>query len=247
LASDTTFGSNIQLTGVSYPRAIGANLAAGDSDLYTVPVGKKAFVFGRGTAFNTTGTSIIFFSQIKVSGTYYRISNNVTAAGGGATANFPIAMVLNAGETLSVNTDNSGLNYGYTVMEFDSSNSLSTSRVLTLAGGHDVVYTVPVGKTALLMNAVLGSPAAYSIAGGPSTIGLVNDSGGSVTLTVYNVPSGGTPDSTNQFTPSTAVADNTINQPTIASSMNAGDFINVHSSSGATTQSAFVTYYEISP
>src|SRR4051794_16203884 len=89
------------LLGAKYVPLSGLNLSTGNTDLYTVPSGRKCLILAvPGRQYNTSAGSIVFFMQVKVSGTYYRLTSNttsvtLTSSSNGAVSTVPI--VLNAG------------------------------------------------------------------------------------------------------------------------------------------------------
>jgi len=235
----TLFNLLPQNCNAKYINAEAASVATGDNDLYTVPTGKKALFFGH-SAFNTSGGNISYFFQIKVSSVYYRITSTTTLATQVLTTlSATTVMVLDAGEILSINTaTTNGLNVMPRVLEFDATfNGIKTSRILTLANGDNTIYTVPAGKTAML----LGSLDIQS----DQQIRIVNDSGGNRTYTPYVVPSGGAVATSNQINAAVTIADNVLTAFTCNTTLDAGDFIVINTDAGTATQTAWVNYAEI--
>jgi hypothetical protein len=239
VAATTIFGNNIKLTGVSYPRVFGSNLSTGDNDLYTVPANKRAYVYQIVTSYNASDGNIVFHPQIKVSGTYYRVNTDQTVAtlatgttGGVGT----IGMVLNAGESLSVNsTTNNGLNIQFQVIEFDDTSNLYSARILSLSNGSNTLLTVTAGKTAMILGP--------SITAATNGLNIYNDSGGALNYNIYNVPSGGSEGSEYKLYNNTSV--NQLSAKALTPSLNAGDFIVVNTSAGTATQTVWFNYFEI--
>lgn len=228
-----------QLTGVSYPRAFGSNLPTGDNDIYTVPTGKKALVSVQQRGFNGSAGTIVYNVSIKVGGVYYRIGANttLTTGTGGAGANILSPIVLNAGESLSVNTTTTaGLNVLFNVMEFDATNSLSSARILALSSGDNTLYTVTSGKSLAMFTSLYSAATALVVA---------NATGGAVNIITYAVPSGGSSGSTNKVFPSTSVGDKSASQFSLTTNMSAGDFVVVNSDSATAGQVAYMTYFEV--
>jgi len=217
-----------------------ASVNTGDTDLYTVPTGKKAIIATR-TLYNSSAGNITYYFQIKVSSTYYPISAATLLASGAdsSSPSIPGSIVLGAGESIAVNTvTNNGLNIWMKVIEFDATFAgVKTSRILNLANGDNTLYTVPSGKTAL----ILGTNLDIS----PGTLNLSNRSGAARNITVYIVPSGGSAGTTNQIFQTTAVGSGALQQFTMNVSMDSGDFIVVNTNSGTAGQHAYVTYMEI--
>lgn len=235
-------GMSASMSGLKYVPIVGANLATGDTDLYTVPAGRKALVERFARTYNPSVGNITTYRELKVSGTYYRLESNATLTTlTGGTPNFQSDIVLNAGESLSVNAaTTSGLNFRGGAWEFDASDTrLATSRILALVSGDNTLYTVPAGKTAWVIFA--------STTGNNGQVVVSNATGGSLNYYINVVPSGGSAGSTNQLYPATAIADQTILQFVGPSMLAAGDFISVNSSGpdAGSHQIAWVTYYQI--
>lgn len=235
-----TFFYYPQLTGVSYPRVWGSNLATGDNDLYTVPTGKKTIIHSGGMrAYNPSAGSITYYSEIKVSGSYYRTGAGVTLTTGVGenTSGLVQGILLNAGESFSVNTaTTAGLNILYSAIEFDASNPVYGGRSLALASGDNTILTVSAGKTVFFP---FNLTAASHL-----QIGIFNASGASRNYVLYNVPSGGSAGTTNQIFPTTAVADVTASSFTHGGTMNAGDFLVLNSNDGTAGQVTWCIYFE---
>lgn len=228
-----------QNASAKYIDAKGASLVTGDTDLYTVPTGKKALFFGH-SAFNASAGNISYYFQIKVSSTYYRITSVTTLATGvRTTLSDATVIVLGAGEILSINTaTTNGLNILTRVVEFDATlNGIKTSRILALSNGDNTLYTVPTGKTALLLG---GADMISS-----NQVLVMNDSGANRTYNVYIVPSGGAAGTSNKVEAANTIADNVATSFTCLTTLNTGDFIVVNTDNGAATQTAWVTYAEI--
>ncbi len=236
-----TFGTSAFLTGATPKRAVGSNLSTGNTDIYTCPTGKRAYIGNVVRAYNPSAGSITYFTQIKVSGTYYRIgaSATLTTGTGGSSGAPSSVIVLEAGESLSINTaTTSGLNVAYDVFEYSNTVPLYTSKILALSNGSNTLYTVPLGKSAVTMGST-------GIALSTLSLTVCNNSGGSLNYIVYNVPSGGSAGSTNQLYPSTAIADDVATTFNVGPTLETGDFIVVNTSAGTATQTAWITVFEI--
>lgn len=227
-----------QLPGYKFKGVLGSNLSIGDNDLYTVPANKKAIIVTNATrAYNPSAGSISFYAEIKVSGVYYRTGASTTIATGvGSGANLlSQPMIINAGESISVNTSTTaGLNITTSVVEFDSISPFSIARILSLANGDNSLYTVTSGKSGcIIANGLLGA------------VSVFNGSGSSVNLIVYDVPSGGSSGSTNQLFASTALANVTATTFNTSATFSSGDSLVVNSNSGTAGQVAWVNYFEV--
>lgn len=240
----TLNAGTVSLAGGKFVPIVGANLATGNTDLYTVPAGKFAYVERSQIIYNASGGSVTYYPELKVGATYYRLGTATTVATTvGATPSFGTGMVLNAGEVFAVNcATTAGLNVRGSAWEWDATDArLATARNLALASGNNTLFTVPAGKTVALVVANL------TVAFAAPTVQIANSTGGSLNYYLNIVPSGGSVGATNQFQVATAVADVTSTAFNAASALAAGDFINVNSSGADASahQIAWVTYYQI--
>jgi hypothetical protein len=216
--------------------------ALGDHDLGPVPAGKRWSVLGY-TAVQTGGANSSHFVQLKASSTYYRLSATSTLGDGTATVSVTLpGIVLDAGESLSVNVGGSiaNTNFFLSVFETSSSTPLRSAKVLAIAATETAIYTCPAGRTALLLDAGLQPN------GITSRLNYVNASGGSQTVKWHVVPAGGSVAASNQLTPSLSVANgarSTANAPGL--SLQAGDSIVVVTSNTNAGQSAWVNILEL--
>lgn len=222
-----------------YLQVYQALLGNGDTDLYTVPAGKRVIV-ALTTFYNTTATPRNGRTQVKISGTYYAISQSTSL---GANAAAPVGTLLNtileAGDILAVNVDTgAAINVEFRLIQFNNTFGLRTARLLTVANGNNTVYTVPVGKhTIALNNSPFVSPANDTV------IGFVNRSGGPRSVQGFFTPNGGTPI---QFSNTAALADGSISFVTRCgpSLLNPGDAVVVATNSAAAEQTAWFNLYE---
>lgn len=185
----------------------GATAPTGNTDLYTVPSGKSAIVVSAkffnydASAARTVGL------QVKIGGAYYLFTTgngtlaagigNPTTALTGANQYIP-NFVFRAGDVVSMACDGANVSYSIAILVFDAASPLKGARLLTYAANStNVLYTCPSGCKALFANPLTYQPA---LAGG--TVYTVN----SDAVTLYQVPSGGSPGSANKVN----VAGNTI-------------------------------------
>lgn len=213
-----------------------SNIGSGDVDLYTVPANRAAILSQIITTFNSAGTSTVLFYQIKVGGTYYRIASDTNLATLSLSLVTAGPMVLNAGESISVNTSQAGINASIKLLEMNPITLLKTIRILSLSNGDNVLYTVPTGKSSNVLPTSMSA-----IDGNTASIQYVNDSGGSRNLTGNGTPNGG---SLTQFHAVT-IADNTRQAVICPNCLGAGDSITVNTNSGTATQTAWVNVIEI--
>ncbi len=217
------------LKNAKYVPIFGSNLGTGDHDLYTVPVGRQALVDRNLVAYNIAGSggNIVCYSEIKVGGVYYRVSPNVTIAdGAGGSPGMAVHMVLAAGEKFAANTaTTAGLNVRGGVWEFDADDTrVFTARILGLASGDNLLYTVPAGKSVVFLQGAEFVPSMTA------QIQIVNNTGGSLNYYANAVPSGGTVGPTNRCFSAVAVGDKALGQIFGAQPLSPGDFISVNAS-----------------
>lgn len=150
------------------------NLAAGTTNIYTVPSGKIA-VCGAynssGTNYfwwkNNTGSSSDMMVGVTIGGTFYQMYNKSAAVANGSTASHYLGpVVLNAGDSVSVNVTTAGNYYfanfydtiPYTIAEIEADTTIQESKYgfrIASWGNFNVptalttVYTVPSGYRAL--------------------------------------------------------------------------------------------------
>lgn len=238
--TDLVFGG--LLKGSKYVPVPGSNLATGDTDLYTVPTGRAAIVF-LVTHYNGGAGNITYFTQVKVSGTYYRISSGsgaITAGNSASSGNH--YCYLNAGEILAINTiTNSGLNAFYWVVEFDADSPVRQGRLLGPSSGDNTLYTCPSGKSAAVLSSVGVAPNTTSFGG------FIADAGGTRNYYLHRVPSGGSPATGNRTSSAAAVAasSRSVGFSGVAGlAFAAGDFLNLNVDTGNAAQVAFVLVVE---
>jgi hypothetical protein len=216
-----------------------SNTPSGNSDPYTVPANRRACILG-GTFYNSSGGVINVYLQTKISGTYYRIST-ITFATAGGTGSFPVPpYCAEAGETISLHADVTGMNIWLRLIEFDATSSMKSPRLTSLSAGNNTLYTVTSGKKA----AVFGS-AVSSLFTNQGAVNYINDSGGARTIVGYAVPNAGSAGTANEFQNSIGIA----NGASVTSlfgppGMGSGDFIVLNADAGTATQFAWVTVYE---
>lgn len=210
------------------------NAGSGNVDLYTVPSGKRLYVSNL-IVFNTAGTATTTRSQVKISGSYYRLSSSQSVtAGTSNTSMIATFYVLEAGEILSLNTSQAGLNVWVRAIEFDNTSPLKSVKISSTSSGNNIIYTVPAGKSAFIQNTI----PTVSLSS-PGVIMASNESAGSVVWIAYLVPSGGSQGSTNQCTASITTATTILANASIPGVINAGDSVVINVSSGAGASELF--------
>lgn len=234
--STMAYWGGLGINNIKYPSGFVSNAGSGDVDLYTVPAGKRAYINELG-GYNRAGTTTAVFIQIKVSGTYYRASNaqnySTNQFIGLMDLNQGFPIILEAGESLAVNTAQAGMNLWLRITEFDNNCGMKSPKLLALASGDNILYTVPAGKTAYLLANTNWNMATTCIFG-------YNSSGSSANINLNLVPNGGSSAIGNQVIAQVAVsAASSISAPT---SLSAGDSIVINSSAA---RSPFVYWTNI--
>lgn len=213
-------------------RKIQTASVAGDNDLYTVPAGKRAFAIL--STWNATGGTIAHFTEVKIGGVYYRTGAAIAGLNGTAGTPFYL-IVLEAGQSFSLNCAALGLYIVGTVYEFDNTSALKSYMLTAFAVGDNAFSPVPVGKK---FSVQIGSP--ISTASGAGTLCIVNNSGGSLAYTWNLVPNGGAVLPANRILVTAGVATGATSFVSLNATLEAGDFFSLASTS-AGAQIAWVT------
>jgi hypothetical protein len=230
LANAITIQMGVTIPGGKFVNAYKA-IVSGDNDVYTVPTGKKAIWH----ELFTTSTAATYH-EIKVSGTYYpMISSGVQGTGNSST----LLVVLNAGESASLNANaTNGFAY-FSLIEFDATIPIRRYMFTSLTTGDNTIYTCPA-----LSSARIFSSAIQTTNNGQFL--YVNNTIGSRTTVMHIVPSGQTPGTGYIMAASSSKGAGTWNSiSTFALHMGAGDFINLNIDSGVTQQYGWVNVIEI--
>jgi hypothetical protein len=205
----------------------------GNTDLYTVPAGKRA-VFG-GFIFNTSGGTLTAQPQYKISGTYVALSSPTTSITNNTATTFlafntlPIA---EAGDVISFGTTGVMQVFGV-IITFNNTEGLLSPRLTTFTTGDNTLFTCPASTTCFITNGGGGGNAPYRTA---------NNSGGTRTYHMNAVLSGQSPTATNQL----GAAFTTTNANSTAASfvsligLGPGDFLNVNVDAGTATQFFYI-------
>ncbi len=213
--------------------------------IYTVPTGRRAFLMtcvlsnnsGVSTAINqviTTGGATITYAPLPASlaNAAVTILNN---------SNNPIP-VLEAGDTFAVNTTQQPIGVYISVLEFDTSSNLkSVKKTGSWIVGDNTIYTVPGGKTGVVLTGGLSGTSGYA------GFGYVNVTGSTDTIKFNLVPNGGSVSTANLIKASLGVGaggGNALNTGSVIL-MSAGDFFSINTTSAADTQLGYVTVMEI--
>ena len=241
--SGLTIGG-IVLYGASPKTIWRANFASGDNDIYTVPTGKVAIIPGGARVTNIGVSAITFYPEIKISGVYYKLALAGASAAPSSNASVETTnstIVLNAGETWALHTDNNGANIFLPVIEFDASAPIMRASLLSLSSGNNTLYTVPGGKSAIFPPTSLSS---FGTSGGRTVYG--NFSGVSRTVQIYVVPNGQSVTTSTSISGGTAntVSDGAYLASNTPQSLSAGDSIVVNTDAATATQFIWVNVIE---
>jgi hypothetical protein len=229
------------LAGVGFPPLPSAKIAAiintgqsasGNVDFYTVSAGHRGTIALSVT--NLSGGSVNTTPEVKIGSTYYPV-NALSANTNNGTSQFATAFnfypILEAGQTFSVLTSATGLQfYGY-VIEFSNTEPLSSPSVPALASGNNTIYTCPSGHRCYISNVV----------GTNALLRIMNSSGGTRTYSWNAVPSGGTVGAGNQLQAAFTVTNGTLSsQSGSTPGLGPGDFLSVNSDAGTAGQFCWI-------
>lgn len=231
----TTLGG-INLGNYKFPKSNINNCVSGNNDFYTCPAGKKCAIYGV-ALYNDNASSRTVFFQVKISGTYYRLSSQLVLTTG-LNSRINTAYILEAGDIVSLNSTGVGVNAWGKMIEFDARAPVSTKKILSLSNGDNTLYTVPNGKTALVLCDDLQSSSTNNYSNMTSSTSNPN-------ITCYSIPNGGTKGTSNQISPSTFINTNTRVNFACNPTMNSGDFYVMNTTNGTATQFAWMNVIEI--
>lgn len=230
-------GSGIPIPSAKVASVRGITTGAGEFDLYTVPAGHRACLTSAFSGMNNNAATATIYFSIKHSGAYQRITSSSSPVAG---ANVNLSggpVLLEAGDAFAVNCTHSDVLLVSRATVFPDSCALKSANIFSIANGDNTLYTCPSGKIAIPCTS-LGN-----INNG--TVVVSNASGGSVTYKTHAVLSGGSAGVTNQLASSTVSNNSTSSFSQAYALLTAGDSIVLNSSSGAGTQSAYFTYWEL--
>lgn len=236
--STMSFYQGLGITGLKFPAGFIGNAGFGDIDIYTVPAGKRAFI-NEIDLFNAAGSTTTLYFEVKISGVYYRLSPTTTLATNTyiniIDLNQGTPIILEEGDTIAINTSQAGINLWTHVMEFDNTSGMKSPRLLSLASGDNILYTVSSMQSAFIMGSSTWNGDANAVFG-------FNNSGSSTTINLNYVPNGETSGLGNKVINQVTVAAASPMQLQGATSLNAGDSIVVNAS-GA--RSPYVTWCNV--
>ncbi len=217
----TMVSGAISLPGVKYARANVNSSINGNNDSYTVPTGKRALVLFSNFRSQSASTATLI-QNWKISGTYYNTTFSAISLTTGAVANDTAdgGFVMEAGESISYNSNQTTINIFTQIVEFDNTAALKTVKTIGATNGDQTIYTVPAGKKAILVSGN-GQP----LGSGNQGFFISNNSGGSITSNIYLVPSGGSKGTSNLFRGSISTANGAATRLNCGAVLSAGDFI----------------------
>lgn len=220
-----------------------SGVASGNVDIYTVPSGRKAYITGL-LVFNNSGGAVTLFPQIKISGTYYQVANTVAPANGGpASSLFFRSIVLNAGESISVNTTASGLNISISGYEYDANSPLKRYDIKSLINGDNTLLTVPTGKNISLNNSSIISLGTGQLQASWASIVGFQSSGSTVNLSLY-LPRNGASKSSSNLMDTISMSSGSIFGYDVPLTFSAGDSIIMNTTSTVATCLFWTNAYE---
>lgn len=232
------------LPNVTLPLGIYTASVSGDNDLYTVPAGRRCIVYGLNVLMNTFSANGSLTAELKSGGSYYTLG--VPFAFTSATSAFinllVNSIVLEAGESISVNSSSATTyNYFLGAIEFDNTSGIKGYKTLNMASGNNLLYTVPVGKSAAIIDSNSGI--------GTSNLIVSQQNTTSFTYYVSIVPNGQTIGPTYKVTANTTISGtmtpvgSALSFPQVCATLTAGDKIYVNTSSAASN--AFISVLEL--
>jgi len=165
-----------QLLGRTYHNAIINSSALGSNVMFTVPVGKKAKPLTM-SVFNPTGSPATFYSEWNFGSGFVRWNVDVTVAANGSSATNSSGDILEAGQSVSINTSVATLTASIGYLLFASTELAQTYRVL-MSTTKQTLFTCPAGKVAVTSDNINGFVSATT------NIRFVNTTGNTPTITV---------------------------------------------------------------
>lgn len=229
--------TNLRVIGSAYVLGLGA----GTTDLYTVPVGKKALVLeATYTNPQSSGQTITALAQYKSGGVYvsYDFVANASGQGSYGVTALLAPMLLNAGESFSVNCDHAGLSIWPFILEFDAAAPINVARLSSFNVGDNTLLVTPASGMQLFPN-LTGISAGNPLKG---SLFYFNNSGILRTIGWNLVPSGGGTALANLIATGLAIGSPSISVKTFYGGLNVGDIISINTDSNITGQAAYVLY-----
>lgn len=227
------------VTGLETVRIV-ANSSAitAQTDFYTVPAGKRFCIDLFSNVLTGGACSNGLF--VKIGGSYYTL---IKPASGFATGfltngNTSANYIAEEGEILAYSSSSTEATNIFVMGRlFDNTSPIKTAKLTSLSSGNNTLYTCPASTIAII------SPDEYCQSA-QNAVRIYNTTGSTRTYIINNVPSAGSPATTNQCATATTTTDS---QGTfsVGSNLEAGGFISINSDSSTAGQFAYVTVTEI--
>jgi hypothetical protein len=130
---------------LNYTRAYDQNLQKGDTNLYTVPTGKKAQVYS--SSVYNQGTATVSYYPYLYTDQNYRIGSNSTVnAGATSSNNAAYNLILTEGQKIGYWANNAGVTILIKIVEFDANTPIKSSVLYSMNIGDNNILKVPTGK-----------------------------------------------------------------------------------------------------
>lgn len=217
----TMLSGAVSLPAVKYPRANVNNGSSGNNDLYTVPSNRRALVLFSSLRSQSASTATII-QNWKISGTYYptlfSAISLTTGAYLGDTSDG--GFVMEAGESISFNSNQASINFFTQIVEFDNTANLKTVKTIGSTNGDQTIYTVPSGKSAIIVSGN-GQP----LGAGNQGFFVSNNSGGSISSNIYLVPNGSSKGTGNLYKGSFSTSTGLCTRVNSGAILSSGDFV----------------------
>ncbi len=220
----------------------GITLQNGNTDLYTCPPNKKAFIVS--VTISNASVSSAISSVLFVDGaSSHRISSQVTTTSNQTSLITGCSLFLESGQKLAV-ASNTNQAYAFAIVfEIDSSLPIKTAFINNFSVGDNLIYTCPANKMAFITKV---SSNCFGAVDGKGSFLYSNFSGANISVRWYLVRSGLVPDNTTALGTLTVNVTNTSLQNSSDRSplLDEGDSVQIQSSSAATGQLAWVNLIE---
>lgn len=222
--------------------ALNISATSGNIDLYTVPAGKNIFIL-QIFSYLTASTSLNL--SVKSSGNYYKLGNASTFTTNFTATGYQSFFLIKTGETAAVNALTAATgNITLSFIEFDNDSSLKRYELFSLVNGNNTVYTCPTGYQAYPCSFI--QPINNQISTN-SRVNYYNGTGAGRTISIYYVPNGSSPGSTN-LTFSGSIGNGTNSLSAVNTfcfpNLQAGDSYVINTDSSASTQVAWINVIE---
>lgn len=146
----------VPLTNAQWLKGCFTSVGNGDVDLITAPANKRVAILAYHVYNPTVGGVNVFFQLKTVGGTYYKLTGTNTVSAGAVLDQIANAglLILEPGESISVNTTGAGLHFTLTALQYDNTCAVRTRYLLDSgmsAGSPATVFTAT-GNGALILD-----------------------------------------------------------------------------------------------